>query len=70
MIGDHSFEPGLEREHLDRKSLRQRSFSKRSWKMSHVERLKKRAVYAIVRTTPPSTRKEVPVVADACSEQT
>ena len=26
--------------------------------------------YAIVRTTPPSTRKEVPVVPDACSEQT
>ena len=35
-----------------------------------VERVKKRAPYAIVRTTPPSTRKEVPVVADACSEQT
>ncbi|GAB2556300.1 hypothetical protein GCM10027065_28830 [Rhodanobacter koreensis] len=34
------------------------------------ERVKKRAPYAIVRTTPPSTRKEVPVVADACSEQT
>jgi AcrR family transcriptional regulator len=28
------------------------------------------APYAIVRTTPPSTRKEAPVVADACSEQT
>jgi hypothetical protein len=27
-------------------------------------------LHAIVRTTPPSTRKEVPVVADACSEQT
>ena len=26
--------------------------------------------YAIVRTTPPSTRKDVPVVPDACSEQT
>ena len=26
--------------------------------------------YAIVRTTPPSTRRDVPVVADACSEQT
>ena len=28
------------------------------------------ALYAIVRTTPPSTRNEAPVVADACSEQT
>src|SRR5471030_519444 len=35
-----------------------------------VERVNKRAPYAIVRTTPPSTRNEVPVVADACSEQT
>jgi hypothetical protein len=38
--------------------------------LGRVERVKKRAPYAIVRTTPPSTRKEVPVVADACSEQT
>lgn len=35
-----------------------------------VEQVKKCAPYAMVRTTPPSTRKEVPVVPDACSEQT
>jgi hypothetical protein len=35
-----------------------------------VEQVKKRAPYAMVRTTPPSTRKEAPVVPDACSEQT